>query len=107
MRPADRPTAAFAASDLVALGLLHSLQAAGIRVPQDISIVGYDDIAFAAQASVALTSVHQPAYDMGRTAAQMITSELAGSPPSARHVVFEPSLVVRDSTTAPPGEAPH
>ena len=98
----QRPTAVFAPSDLLAIGLLQSLTQQGVRVPGEIALVGYDDIEFSRQVSVPLTTVRQPAYEMGRMAAEMLTGQLAGSPPQQRHVVFEPELVVRDSTMSKP-----
>lgn len=90
-----RPDAVFAANDLLAMGLLQAfaLQGAGVRVPQDIALIGYDDIDFAAAAVVPLSSIRQPAQLIGRTAVEML---LAGGPPE--QVVFQPELVVRDST---------
>lgn len=94
----DRPTAVFCANDLLALGVLQSLFAAGVRVPEDIAIVGYDDIEFAAAAAVPLTSVRQPAQLMGRTAADLLIRETAGEPVHGERVVYQPELVVRRST---------
>jgi LacI family transcriptional regulator len=101
--PADaRPTAVAAAIDLLAIGVLQALQQAGLRVPEDISLVGYDDIPFARQLSVPLTTVRRPHYEMGTTAATMLATSLAGETPERRHVVFPPELVVRESTAPPP-----
>ena len=101
--PADqRPTAVAAAIDLLAIGVLQALQQHGIRVPEDISLVGYDDIPFARQLSVPLTTVRRPHYEMGTTAATMLATSLAGEMPEPRHVVFPPELVVRESTAPPP-----
>jgi LacI family transcriptional regulator len=83
---------------LLAIGILQVLLLHGVRVPDDIAIVGYDDIEFARQVVVPLTSVRQPAYEMGRTAAELLTDQLSGTPPQRRHVIFEPELVVREST---------
>jgi LacI family transcriptional regulator len=94
----DRPSALFASSDLLAIGILQVLLRHEVRVPDDIAIVGYDDIEFAGQVVVPLTSVRQPAYEMGRTAAELLTDQLSGTPPPRRHIVFEPELVVREST---------
>jgi LacI family transcriptional regulator len=72
-----------------------------IRVPEDISIVGYDDIDFAAAAAVPLTSVRQPRQQLGRTAARMLLDEAAADDAHQHHqVIFEPELVVRQSTQA-------
>lgn len=71
----DRPTAVFCANDLLALGVLQSLFAAGVSVPGDLALVGYDDIEFAAAAAVPLTSVRQPAAAMGALAAGLLLEE--------------------------------
>lgn len=98
-----RPTAVFCANDLLALGVLQALYAAGVRVPQDVAIVGYDDIEFAAAAAVPLTSVRQPAVVMGRMAAELLLEEADDGDGSHRHrsVVLQPELVVRASSAAP------
>lgn len=101
MPPEDRPTAVTAAIDLLAFGVLQALLQHGISVPGDISLMGYDDIPFTRQLSVPLTTVRRPHYSMGTTAAEMLTSTLAGLPPALRHVVFQPELVVRESTSKP------
>ncbi|MYW69696.1 substrate-binding domain-containing protein [Streptomyces sp. SID8379] len=103
---ADRPTAVFCANDLLALGVLQSLYAAGVRVPEDIAIVGYDDIEFAAAAAVPLTSVRQPAVTMGALAAELLLEEIeAADRPDGIHehrrVVLQPELVVRGSSLGP------
>jgi LacI family transcriptional regulator len=99
-RPAtQRPTAVFCANDLVALGLLQELTRQGIKVPDDIAIVGYDDIDFASAAAVPLTSVRQPREQLGRTAAELLLDEVQdGESHRHRHVVFDPELVVRESS---------
>jgi LacI family transcriptional regulator len=96
---ADRPTAVFCVNDLTALGFLQEMTRNRIRVPEDISIVGYDDIDFAAAAAVPLTSVRQPRQQLGRTAARMLIEEAAADE-SHQHqqVIFEPQLIVRQST---------
>ncbi|WP_231642098.1 LacI family DNA-binding transcriptional regulator [Nocardia sp. NRRL S-836] len=92
-----RPTAAFCANDLLALGLLQSMTQQGLSVPDDLAVVGYDDIEFAAAAAVPLTSVRQPRDRLGRTAAQLLLAE--NEPDHEhRHVKFQPELVVRAST---------
>ncbi len=99
---AKRPTAVIAAIDLVAFGVLQGLLQHGIRVPQDLSLVGYDDILFARQLSVPLTTVNRPHYAMGTTAAEMLAAAISGRSPAQPHVIFQPTLVVRDSTAEPP-----
>ncbi|TDE12980.1 LacI family DNA-binding transcriptional regulator [Jiangella asiatica] len=95
------PSAVFCANDLVALGVLQALTHAGLRVPADVAIVGYDDIDFAAAAAVPLTSVRQPRQLLGRTAAELLLAETTETEHAHRQVVFEPELIVRDSSTLP------
>ncbi|MCP3804123.1 LacI family transcriptional regulator [Allokutzneria sp. A3M-2-11 16] len=99
-----RPTAAFCANDLLALGLLQRMVRLGLDVPGDLAIVGYDDIEFAEAAAVPLTSVSQPRHLLGRTAAELLLAEAAGDDAEHRHkqVVFSPELVVRASTALRP-----
>jgi LacI family transcriptional regulator len=101
LRAADRPTAVFCTNDLIALGVLQEMTRHKIRVPEDVSIVGYDDIDFAAAAAVPLTSVRQPRQQLGRTAARMLLEEAAaGDDHQHQQVIFEPELIVRRSTRA-------
>jgi LacI family transcriptional regulator len=93
-----RPTAVFCANDLLALGLLQAMVGAGVRVPDEMAIVGYDDIEFAGAAAVPLTSVRQPAQRLGRTAAELLLAETADTTIDHQAVVFTPELVVREST---------
>ena len=95
---ADRPDALFAANDLVALGLLQALMNRGISVPRDIAIIGYDDIAFGSAAVVPLSSIRQPSASIGKTAVAILLDEAQDPRLGARHVVFQPELVVRAST---------
>ncbi len=98
-RPADRPDGIFAVNDLIALGVLQALVMQGsVRVPEDIALIGYDDIAFAAAAVVPLTSVRQPSLLLGQTAVEMLLTEAADPDTPHRQVVFQPELVVRQST---------
>jgi len=95
---ARRPTAAFCANDLLALGLLQQCVSLGLRVPEDLAIVGYDDIEFAAAAAVPLTSVRQPRQLLGKTAAELLLDESANPDHEHQRVTFTPELVVRTST---------
>jgi LacI family transcriptional regulator len=98
-----RPTAVFCANDLLALGVLQSLYEADVRVPEDMALVGYDDIEFAAAAAVPLTSVRQPAHRLGAAAADLLIEETGDHADEHRHrrIVLEPELVVRTSTLTP------
>ncbi|WP_104475263.1 LacI family DNA-binding transcriptional regulator [Microterricola pindariensis] len=95
-----RPEAVFAANDLLALGVLQALTMLGdIRVPQDIALIGYDDIDFAATAVVPLSSIRQPSVLIGSTAVELLLREAAGGPDfEHEQIVFQPELVVRAST---------
>jgi LacI family transcriptional regulator len=94
-----RPTAAFCANDLLALGVLQEMTRRQLRVPQDLAIVGYDDIDFAAAAAVPLSSVRQPRGELGRAAAELLIEESSGDPRHRhRQLVFQPELAVRASS---------
>ncbi|GAB2824931.1 LacI family DNA-binding transcriptional regulator [Streptomyces daliensis] len=95
-----RPSAVFCANDLLALGVLQALYGAGVSVPDEVALVGYDDIVFAAAAAVPLTSVRQPAYRMGRAAADLLIEETGERAESHEHqrIVLQPELVVRESS---------
>jgi LacI family transcriptional regulator len=93
-----RPDAVFAANDLVALGVLQGVGLiGGLRVPEDLALVGYDDIEFAASAVVPITSIRQPSAQMGAVALELLLAELADGT-EHRRIVLEPELVVRGST---------
>lgn len=98
--PRRRPEAIFAANDLIALGVLQGLTLAGLRVPDDVAIVGYDDIDFAASAAIPITSVRQPREELGRVATEILLGVIDDpADPRVRDVVLEPELVVRRSTS--------
>ena len=97
--PSRRPTAVFCANDLLALGLLQEAMHQGLHVPDDVAIVGYDDIDFAAAAVVPLSSVRQPRDQLGRAAAELLFDEIsAGESHRHRQILFEPELIVRRSS---------
>jgi LacI family transcriptional regulator len=97
---ADRPLpgAIFCANDLLALGVLRGLLQAGVDIPGDVPLIGYDDIEFAAAAAVPLSSIRQPMYQLGRIATEMLLDE-CDNPAGHAHqqVMFQPELVVRES----------
>jgi LacI family transcriptional regulator len=102
LRPAAmRPDAIFAANDLLAMGVLQGLMLMGdVKVPEEIALIGYDDIEFAAAAVVPLSSIRQPSALIGATALELLLREAdaeAGFMPT--QIVFPPELVVRASTT--------
>ncbi len=98
-----RPTAAFCANDLLALGMLQALTGQGHVVPDEIALVGYDDIEFAAAAAVPLSSVRQPRRELGRLAVTLLLDD-AGREGGHQHEhpVLRPELVVRASSSTPP-----
>jgi LacI family transcriptional regulator len=100
LAPADRPDGIFAGNDELALGLMQGLMQLGLRVPDDISVVGYDDIDFAAAAIVPLTSIRQPSHQMGTVAAQTLLAQLDLPDRPVSQVQFTPELIVRQSTRA-------
>jgi LacI family transcriptional regulator len=105
--PADgRPTAAVCANDLLALGLLQQCVTLGLAVPDDLAIVGYDDIEFAAAAAVPLTSVRQPRRQLGVTAAELLLDEAGNPDHQHQRVLFVPELIVRASTARAGGSRP-
>lgn len=87
----------FAASDAIAAGALDALRAAGRRVPEDIGIVGFDDSSWALRCSPQLSTVHQPAADLGRVAAERLLSQLQGEPTPGEGTMLATSIVWRDS----------
>jgi LacI family transcriptional regulator len=99
--PADRPDGIFCANDLVSMGMLQALvmQGSSIRVPDDIALIGYDDIDFASAAVVPLSSIRQPSALIGATAVQILLEEAEDSTIAPRQIEFQPELVVRESTT--------
>lgn len=101
-RSRDRlPEAIFCANDLLAVGVLQSLLLInGLRVPEDVALIGYDDIDFAQSTVVPLSSIRQPAEEMGRTAVALLQEQLADPQAPARQVRFTPELVARQSTRA-------
>jgi LacI family transcriptional regulator len=89
--------AVFAHNDLTAVGVLDALREAGRTVPDDVAVVGFDDISIAAHTQPALTTVHQPSREMGETAARMLLSHLSGDAMPDAPVVVPTSLVIRES----------
>lgn len=92
-------TAIICANDLLAFGCLRAFIERGLRVPEDVSIIGYDDIDFARVAAVPLTSIRQPRRELGRAAAEMVLAQCGGlGNVPTREVIFQPVLVAREST---------
>lgn len=103
LRSPARPTAFCAGNDLLAMGVLKAAGELGVAVPADLSLVGYDDIAYAAFTSPPLTTVRQPGRALGEATARLLEARLAGETGPPRTVTLEPELVERGSS-APPEE---
>lgn len=97
-----RPTAIFASNDLSALGALNAIEGAGLTIPGDVSLVGYDNTALASLRHLSLTTVHQPRRQIGQMAMRALLRRIDGTGTRARRVVLEPRLVARDTTGPPP-----
>jgi DNA-binding LacI/PurR family transcriptional regulator len=98
-----RPTAVICSSDLMALGAISEARQAGLSVPGDLSVVGFDDIPLGSYCTPALTTLAQPIAEIARAAVDGLLADLEGqgAEPSAHSRVFRPRLVVRDSTAPP------
>jgi LacI family transcriptional regulator len=93
------PTAVFCANDLLALGVMRALLASKVRIPEQVSVLGYDNIEFAPSAAVPLSSIAQPSYQMGVTAADLLLNECEdGESHEHQQIRFQPQLVERAST---------
>jgi LacI family transcriptional regulator len=94
----DRPTAIFAASDELARGAIEAARSLGLSVPQDLSIIGFDDTEIARIASPPLTTIRQPLHEMGAVALRTAVRLAAGERIDSNHVELATELVVRTST---------
>ncbi len=98
----EHPTAIFAATDLIALGAMQAAQEAGLNIPNELSIVGFDDVESAAASSPPLTTVRQPFFEIGHRAVRLLEALLSDPSLTDRHVLLEPSMVFRSSAAPPP-----
>lgn len=98
----DPPTAIFAGSDEQAFGVAEAARVTGRRIPEDLSVVGFDDLPISRSFSPPLTTVRQPLVEMGRTAAQMLSTMIDGREQHGRQIELATELVVRSSTAPPP-----
>jgi LacI family transcriptional regulator len=95
------PTAIYAANDKLALGLLKGASTRGVRVPEDLSVVGFDDIPMAAYAIPSLTTVRQPIEQMAKLAVETVLDLIGTSGADARRRIVQPELIQRDSCASP------
>ena len=101
LRLVPRPTAIFAGNDMIALGALLAIRGAGLRCPEDVSLMGFDDLDTAEITNPSLSSVSQSGYQLGTTAARILLDRLDGDKGPARHLVLQTSLKLRHSVAAP------
>ncbi len=102
-RPGPKPTGVFAHNDSIAIGAISALRERGLECPADISVVGYNDVPLTDQLRPPLTTIRLPGYELGRLAAELVSSRIDGTGTEAttERVVLEPELIVRDSTSPP------
>jgi LacI family transcriptional regulator len=98
----DRPTAIFAGADIVAMGVLDAVAEAGLSVPRDISVAGYDDTTFAAFGPISLTTVDQAGHQMGTHAARLLLDRISDPSRPTTGVKLSPTLIPRKTTAQPP-----
>jgi LacI family transcriptional regulator len=103
---ATRPTAIVGGADTIAIGILEAARLRGLRVPDDLSVTGFDDTELATMASPPLTVIRQPLREMGRVALKSVLQLAAGDALDSHHVELATELIVRGTTAPPPGAAP-
>jgi LacI family transcriptional regulator len=101
MKLIPRPTAIFAGNDIIAAGAMRAFRELGIRCPEDVSLIGFDDLAFSEMTNPPLTTVSQPAYQMGSVATRMLLDRIKGSDEPANNMVLETALRIRGSVMPP------
>ena len=101
LRLAKRPTAIFAGNDMIALGALRAIREAGLRCPEDVSLMGFDDLDLAEVTAPALSTVSQSGYELGSTAAGLLIERLKNKRLKVRHIVLKTELKLRDSVAEP------
>jgi LacI family transcriptional regulator len=97
LRLLPRPTAIFAGNDMIAIGALRAIKEAGLRCPDDLSLIGFDGLEIVDMITPSLTSIYQSPYQLGATAARMVLDRVKGQKLPARHIVLETELQVRES----------
>jgi DNA-binding LacI/PurR family transcriptional regulator len=102
LRLPDRPSAIIAGDDLQALGVYQAAREARLHIPEDISVIGFDDLPIARWVSPPLTTIRQPLFEMAETAAEMVLDLARGIAPTQPRLELATELVVRESTAAPP-----
>ncbi|MBU8902038.1 MAG: GntR family transcriptional regulator [Victivallales bacterium] len=96
----DKPTAVFCVNDYIAIGVIKRIEELGLRVPEDIAIVGFDDLPISSMIGVPLTTVSQPKYEIGKAAGEILIDKIEGkSPAELKEIVLDVELVIRDSAS--------
>lgn len=103
---AEPPSAIFAFNDMMAVGTLRAAEERGLRVPEDLSLIGFDDVAFATYTTPALTTIHQPTRELGRAGAGLLFRRLQGQAIEAQRIELSTRLIVRASTGPAPARGP-
>jgi LacI family transcriptional regulator len=101
LRMVPRPTAIFACNDMMALGVFLAARELNLACPEKLSIVGFDNLDFAEFTAPALTTVHQPGYQLGATAARLLLERIDGLKQRAKKLVLQTELKIRNSTAPP------
>lgn len=96
--PDLRPTAIFAISDLMAVGVIRAVKEAGLKVPEDVAVVGFDDISFASMYDPMLTTISQPKYDLGCVAMELLLKHINEKLSEPQNIILEHELIIREST---------
>ncbi|MFV9568200.1 LacI family DNA-binding transcriptional regulator [Thermoanaerobacter mathranii] len=94
----ERPTAIFAISDIMAIGAIRAIKEEGLKVPEDIAVVGFDDISFASMYDPMLTTISQPKYDLGCVAMELLIKHISGKLEEPQRIFLEHELIIREST---------
>ena len=92
------PRSIFAENDFMALGIIQRIQETGLKIPEDIAIVGFDDILFANFPGISLTTIRQPKYEMGKIAAKILMDQIINKCHDPKRIIIEPELVIRKSS---------
>jgi len=106
MRQTPKPTALFCANDAIAIGALDAARKTGFHVPEDVSIIGVDDIPMASWSMISLTTLRQPIGDIGALAAKLIVRKVASGDAPAETFIFPTRLIKRNTTAGPRAPAP-
>ncbi len=94
----EKPDAIFCVNDVMALGAMKAIQEEGFRIPEDIAVIGFDDIELAAISRPSLSSVAQPKYETGKIAAELLFQQIKGPLSEGKYYSIEPNLAIREST---------